>query len=43
MTYEDLQKAHDEETPEDYEDDDKCTDCGQRKCICDKLYRLNEQ
>ena len=38
MTYEDAQRAYDNETPEDYEvHDERCEDCGQRRCVCGEL------
>lgn len=36
MTFEDLQRAHDNEDDEPREDD-KCEECGQRKCVCAQL------
>lgn len=40
MTFEDAQRAYDNESPEDYEPDDKCLDCGQRNCVCAQLDEL---
>ena len=37
MTYEDLARSYDNETPGDYEDEEKCQDCGQCKCVCGQL------
>lgn len=37
MTFEDLQRAHDNETPEDDDAPEVCEDCGQRKCVCAQL------
>jgi len=41
MTFDDAQRAYDNEAPDDYEDaDDRCPDCKQRKCQCDALDKL---
>ncbi len=37
MIFEDAQRAYDNESDFDHEDDDKCEDCGQRKCVCSLL------
>lgn len=42
MTFEDAQRAYDNESHEDYEPkDDKCPDCGQRECCCAQLDGLD--
>jgi hypothetical protein len=43
MDFDRLQQGYDNaDTPWDQEDDDKCEDCGQKKCVCAQLDRMDD-